>query len=93
METLGVAEAKRRFGELLDRVARGERFIVERRGKPAAALVPPDEVGREHPRNRQGLLSLVGIFGDLAPDVNMEEVVRDIYESRRAAQDRPDPFD
>ncbi len=38
-ETLGVAEAKRRFSELIERVGRGERFVICRRGKPAVALV------------------------------------------------------
>lgn len=37
---LGVAETKRRFGEVLDRVLAGERVVVSRRGKPVAAIVP-----------------------------------------------------
>jgi prevent-host-death family protein len=35
-------EAKTRFGELLERVSRGERIVITRRGKPIAVLVPPD---------------------------------------------------
>jgi prevent-host-death family protein len=37
---LGVAETKRRFGEVIDRVLAGERVVVTRRGKPVAAIVP-----------------------------------------------------
>jgi len=35
--------ARRQFGQLLDQVmARGDQFVVERNGKPVAALVPID---------------------------------------------------
>lgn len=37
---VGAFEAKTRFSALLDRVERGERIIIERRGKPVAELVP-----------------------------------------------------
>lgn len=89
MERFGVAEAKRRFGELLDRVARGERFVVERRGKAAAVFVSPDEVRRDRARPR-GVLSLVGLFADLEQE-EAQEMVREIYRGRRKAKDRPAP--
>ncbi len=37
---IGVAEAKNQFSEILAKVAfAGQRFIVERRGKPMAAII------------------------------------------------------
>lgn len=40
--SLNVAEAKRRFSELLGRVAYGgSRVLITRRGKPMAELTPP----------------------------------------------------
>ncbi|MDQ3765757.1 MAG: type II toxin-antitoxin system prevent-host-death family antitoxin [Actinomycetota bacterium] len=42
VENLGVTEAKKRFSELISRVAAGERFVILRRGKPAVAIVPAD---------------------------------------------------
>ena len=64
-EVLSVADAKRRFSELIERVGRGERFVVTRRGRPVLALVPPDEApppaGEEQPRKR-GLLAVMGIL-------------------------------
>ncbi|HET8798944.1 MAG TPA: type II toxin-antitoxin system prevent-host-death family antitoxin, partial [Thermoanaerobaculia bacterium] len=33
-------EAKTRFGELLNRVAKGEEVVITRHGKPVARLVP-----------------------------------------------------
>lgn len=87
-EAIGVAEAKRRFSELVDRVRRGERFVIHRRGRPAVALVSPDEVlGR--PQNPPiGLAAVAGALGDWD---DLEEVVEEIYALRRSARDRPVP--
>lgn len=67
-ERMGVAEVKQQFADVLGRVHhRGERFIIERRGTPLAALVPisdlDDDAGGEG-----GLLNLVGAFAD-APEL------------------------
>jgi prevent-host-death family protein len=40
---VGTRELRKHLSEVLDRVARGERILVRRRGRPAAALVPLDE--------------------------------------------------
>lgn len=39
-EEMGVAKTKQRFAELIGRVLDGERFVVTRRGRPVASLVP-----------------------------------------------------
>ena len=87
--SLGTAEAKRRFSELVDRVGEGERFLVSRRGRPAVALVPPDpELLERPPEPPQGLASLAGAlaeWGDLDADVAA------IFAARRASEDRPAP--
>jgi prevent-host-death family protein len=44
MSTVTALEAKTRFGELLDRVARGEEIVITRHDKPVARIVPE---GRE----------------------------------------------
>lgn len=38
---IGIFETKTHLSALLDRVARGERFTITRRGKPVAELIPP----------------------------------------------------
>lgn len=43
MIRVGSFQAKTHLSELLDRVARGEKVVITRRGKPAAMLVPPAE--------------------------------------------------
>ena len=40
MAIIGVYEARTRFSELLDRVTRGERFVITRRGVPVAVIEP-----------------------------------------------------
>jgi prevent-host-death family protein len=87
---IGVAEAKRRFADVLGTVRyKGERYVVERNGTPMAALVPLSDLPRQsEPRPRSGFLALVGAF-DEAPEYaeSLTEVVR----SRRAQRSRPAP--
>ncbi|MCP5118347.1 MAG: type II toxin-antitoxin system prevent-host-death family antitoxin [bacterium] len=40
MPTVTALEAKTRFGELLDRVSRGEEVVITRHDKPVARIVP-----------------------------------------------------
>jgi prevent-host-death family protein len=40
MATVSAFEAKTRFGELLDRVSKGEEVVITRHDKPVARLVP-----------------------------------------------------
>jgi prevent-host-death family protein len=51
MPTVTALEAKTRFGELLERVSRGEEIIITRHDKPVARIIPEggaslDEVRR-----------------------------------------------
>jgi len=39
VEKFNVSEAKSRFSELISRTSAGERFIIQRRDKPLAALI------------------------------------------------------
>ena len=43
-------EAKTRFGQILDRVSRGEEVIVTRHDKPVARIVPAGRPAREEVR-------------------------------------------
>jgi prevent-host-death family protein len=40
-----IAQAKTRLGKLIDAALRGERVVITRGSKPAAAIVPVDENG------------------------------------------------
>ncbi len=71
-EKVRASEAKAHFSALLARAGYGgERFLIERRGKPLAALVGAEdlrrleaEVGGVLPRSR-GALALLGAWADV----------------------------
>jgi prevent-host-death family protein len=50
MATVTAFEAKTRFGELLDRVGRGEEIVITRHEKPVARIVPEGLRTLEHVR-------------------------------------------
>ena len=47
MTTVTAFDAKTRFGELLDRVAKGEEIVITRHEKPVARIVPEGRRSRE----------------------------------------------
>jgi len=50
MATVTAFQAKTRFGELLDRVVRGEEIVITRHGKAVGRLVPASSANLEHTR-------------------------------------------
>ena len=88
MTRISVAEAKRTFSDVIGAVRHtGETFIIEKRGRPVAAIVPLEMVaGAAAPK---GVLGLVGAFGD-APELPalLDDVVRtrQKQKARRAAK-------
>jgi hypothetical protein len=69
-------------------VYKRERFLLQRRGKPMAALVSAEVLERleEEPVAPKGLLAAIGAWADFD---ELEQVVADIYQQRERAQDRP----
>ena len=60
-KTIGIAKAREELAELVNQVAfGGERYVVERRGKPLAALIGADEY-----RQLTELLAEVGVNGQV----------------------------
>lgn len=89
MTAIGVAEAKRRFSELLDRVADGERIVIARRGLPAVVLVPPHEEAASGARAAPvGFASLAGALAELPA---LDEILHEVAAARTGATDRPGP--
>ena len=50
MATVTAFQAKTRFGEMLDRVVRGEEIVITRHEKAVARLVPEGGANLEHTR-------------------------------------------
>lgn len=84
MSQVSAFEAKTRFGELLDRVSRGEEIVITRYDKPVARLIPEgvpraDEVRRAV----QGLRALrEEILLRGSPTLTDEEIRSAIEEGR-----------
>jgi prevent-host-death family protein len=71
---LGVSEARKEFGDLVEKVQyQGDTFIISRRGTPAAAVVPV-QVYENWKRQRDELFSLIREMQAEA-DINPEEAV------------------
>jgi prevent-host-death family protein len=87
---ISVAEAKRRFADVLGTVRyQGERYVVERNGTPMAALVPlADLQAASEQAERSGFLALVGAFAD---EPEYAESLADAVRSRGAQRSRPAP--
>lgn len=88
VEHIGVADAKRRFSELADRVGKGESFIVMSRGRPVLALVPPQRAEDDVPAP----CGLAAVAGVLAGDWDtIDEDMAAIVAARGEVVDRPAP--
>jgi len=87
-EQMGVAETKQRFAELIDRVLDGERFVVTRRGRPVAALVPASDAAATEPSPYLGLAAFAGVMADVP---EFEQIMAEVVASRKNAGQRPAP--
>jgi len=92
-EKVRVTEAKAHLSELMARVGYGgERFVIERRGRPLAALVGVDDLERlqkGRPTSRLlGAIALVGAWGE-AEEPEVDAVLEKIYAEREYDTGRP----
>jgi prevent-host-death family protein len=87
---ISVAEAKRRFADVLGTVRyQGERYVVERNGTPMAALVPLGDLQAVTDRSeRPGFLALIGAFAD---EPEYAESLTNAVSSRGEQRSRPAP--
>ena len=53
MRTVTALDVRRRFGEIVDAAAAGERIIIERAGQPMAAVVPLSDLVHLDPDRRK----------------------------------------
>jgi prevent-host-death family protein len=90
------AEAKANLPELIARDAfGGERYIIDRRGKPVAALVGVADLerlqgGEAGPDQRRGALALVGAWAEM-PDEQIDAIFEEVTASRTQQASRPVP--
>jgi prevent-host-death family protein len=83
---ISAAQAKAHFSALVAQVAYGgEHYVIERRGKPLAALVSVDDLQRlealASPARPQGALALVGAWREVE-EGDLDALIADIYAQR-----------
>lgn len=89
-KSIGVAEVKRHFSDVMIEVAReGKQYIIEKNRKPMAALVSIKDmeiIGRkEAPSKKKGLLAAIGAWEEFN---NIEAVMKHVYKKRKIAKER-----
>ena len=53
MRSVTALEVRRRFGQIVDEAAAGERIVIERAGQPVAAIVPLSDLALVDPDRRK----------------------------------------
>jgi len=53
MRTVSAIDVRKRFGEIVDQAAAGERIVIERAGHPLVALVPLSDLAQLDPDERR----------------------------------------
>lgn len=85
-QALGVTEARKEFSTIIEQVQyRGDSYIINRYGKPAAAVVPI-EVYESWKRQREAFFDLIRDLqgeADLSPE-EAERVAREAIAASRA---------
>lgn len=73
--TLSAMEARRKFGEMLEDVRRGDEVVIERAGKIMGVMIPPERYGTIERRRRE-LSKVVEEIQERNKDVSEEEIER-----------------
>jgi prevent-host-death family protein len=86
-EKISTADVRLRIGDLLNRVAlRGDEFVIERKGRPMAALVPVARMEQLRRLARDGLIEFLESRGE--SDLTEDESMKLALEAQRWARTR-----
>src|SRR5213593_3290034 len=90
---VSAAHAKAHLAELVNGVAHGgERDVIERHGKPVAALVSMADFAQLAVKEKRGALALVGIFDGILSEEEVEKFVVTVNSARKGRFGRPVDF-
>lgn len=83
-KSIGVTKARDQFRSIVDEVQyRGDKYVINRHGKPAVAVVPV-EIYENWKKQRMRLLALIQEVQEANPDADPEEVMQDVLEAQQA---------
>ena len=87
-ERVSTIDVRQRIGDLLNRVAlRHDEFVIERKGKPLAALVPIERLEQMRRFARRHALEL--LERQKQSTVSKEQALEVALEAQRSARKRP----
>ena len=94
VKKVNALQARQQLGQLLEEVySRGDQYIIERAGKPMAAVVPVWFIDTWHTRREQFFAMVDAVQArnaDVPPDIIEREVVEAVQQVRRdMAQRQP----
>jgi len=82
-KTVTAVRARGKLGQMLEEVYyRGDHYIIERAGKPMAAVVPIEQY-EQWRREREAFFDLVGEVRSRNVDASPEQIERDVAKARR----------
>ncbi len=88
-KVVGVTKARDLFRRIVDGVQyQGEKYIIERHGKPAIAIVPLS-IYEEWKQNRQELFSLIDEFQEASGDNDPDEIMQLVLDAQAATRREP----
>ncbi|MDH4080362.1 MAG: type II toxin-antitoxin system Phd/YefM family antitoxin [Nitrospira sp.] len=86
IETVSTLEMRQRLGDLLNRVAlRHDQFVIERKGKPLAAMVPIERLEQMQEAARVHLLSTLARRADAISQSQADQLANEAkHRTRRS---------
>lgn len=84
--TLSAMEARRKFGEMLEDVRRGDEVVIERAGKVMGVMIPPDRYQNIERRRAEAVKTLEKIQAEVqarTKDIPAAEIDRMVDEAVR----------
>lgn len=90
-KTVTIEDARKRLGDLVDGARlRGDYYVISKKGKPAAALVPI-EIVQKHEESKRALLRLIEEVHEKNRGKKAEEIERIIDEAVKWARRKAKP--
>ncbi|WP_420628749.1 type II toxin-antitoxin system Phd/YefM family antitoxin [Candidatus Leptofilum sp.] len=87
-KSIGVTKARDLFRSIIDEVQyRGDKYVINRHGKPAVAVVPV-EIYENWKKQRSRLLALINEVQSANPDAEPDEVMQDVLEAQQAIRNQ-----
>jgi prevent-host-death family protein len=83
---LGISQARKQFADLVDQVQyQNDTYVIIRRGKPTAALVPI-EVYENWKKDRYELFEMIRKIQEANAGADPDEVFRDVLTAQKAVR-------